>query len=376
MRVALFAPKIAPEWGGVWQFTQLVLRELSGIADYGLVGSRRLIDELATKGESPPAASTICYDDFCEDGETLFRSCERLADELDAAGTDLVHVPIQLIGERPVADRFPYILNPHDYQHEYFPDFFAPEEIAARRRIWYPSQRNAAARVCHSGKTGDDALRFLDVPEERVFYAPYGPLKSFDLVDRAVIERTVERFSLPERYLFYPARMWPHKNHVALVRALAILERRDCGIHCVFTDDQTEHAAVVRQVAEDEGVAERILCLGRVDPETMSALYQRCLMVVVPSLFEQSSGPMLEAIHFERPVAVSNLPEHESTLDGRGLVFDARSPEAIADTLDRFLGSETVQAEATEQIRELKGRLSWEPFREVYRRAFEWAAGR
>jgi len=38
MRVALYAPTIAPDWGGVWQFTQLVLRELAGVADYGLVG--------------------------------------------------------------------------------------------------------------------------------------------------------------------------------------------------------------------------------------------------------------------------------------------------------------------------------------------------
>ncbi len=379
MRVVLYAPTIASEWGGVWQFTQLALRELRGLTDYGLVGSRELVDEVSALGLAPPGEATICFDALLaeatggSDAERASLAQSRLVERLAGQKTDLLHVPIQLICDRPITDRFPYILNPHDYQHEYFPEFFTQADIEGRRRVWYPTQRQAAALVVHSKQTLDDALRFLGVPEERVFYAPYGPLESFEVVDHETVERVRARLGLPERYLFYPARMWPHKNHVALVRALAVLKRRGIDIACVFTDDQTPHAAVVRQVAEDEGVADRVLAVGRVTPSEMSALYQGCLMVVVPSLFEQNSGPMLEAIHFERPVAVSNLPELVETLDGQGDVFDARSVDEIVATLERFLGSDERQREAVERIRALKARMSWEPFREAYRRAYEYA---
>ncbi len=382
MRVVLYAPTIAQDWGGVWQFTQLVLRELKTVAHYHLVGSRELVDELVAMELSPSPSETICFDDFSEKlgagtgSSPSSIAYSSLAHRLMEQKIDLVHVPIQLLCDLPVARGFPYILNPHDYQHEYFPDFFSQNDIDGRRRVWYPTQRNAAALVVHSRQTQQDALRFLGIPEERVFYAHYGPLKSFDFVDQETVDRTVEKFSLPDRYLFYPARMWPHKNHVTLIKALAILKRQGTAVHCLFTDDQAAHAELVRQAAEDEGITDLIMTVGRVSPAEMSALYQRSLMVVVPSLFEQNSGPMLEAIHFEKPVAVSNLPELTDSLNGHGFTFDARSAHEIAATLEPFLNSRSRQQSAIEDIRALKSAMTWEPFRNAYRCAYEYALGR
>ncbi|MBI1194822.1 MAG: glycosyltransferase [Gammaproteobacteria bacterium] len=387
MHVALYVPTISPDWGGVWQYAQWVLRELNGVADYSVVGSEAFMQEAGAMGLLPGHDSDVCFDAFAErikngiDPGLLeamdFRElCYRnLAKHLESHRTDLVHVPIQLICDTPVSTRFPYILNPHDYQHEYLPDFFTEADINGRRNVWYPTQRNASALVVHSKQTQNDAIKFLGIPEERVFYAPYGPLKTFNAVDQDTVDRTTQKFGLPERYFFYPARMWAHKNHVALVRAIAQLKRKGIDAHCVFTDNHSPYAAVVAQIAEEEGVQDRVITVGRITPDEMSALYQAAFMVVVPSLFEQNSGPMLEAIQFEKPVAVSNLPELENTLDGQGFIFDANSPAEIAEILDRFLCSDALVAESIEKIRALKARMSWAPFRDTYRRAYEYVLG-
>src|SRR5688572_28148468 len=39
---------------------------------------------------------------------------------------------------------------------------------------------------------------------------------------------------LPERYLFYPAQFWPHKNHKRIVEALALLRDRGTRVDVVF----------------------------------------------------------------------------------------------------------------------------------------------
>ena len=144
---------------------------------------------------------------------------------LQKEGVDILHIPFQNVQFRSAIKRFPYIINPHDYQHEYFPEFFTTHELEYRRNIWYEDQRNARAVVTHSRQTRTDAIKYLGIPEEQVFYAPCGPLDTFPEPDEAGLQKTAQELSLPERFLFYPARTWPHKNHLVLVEAIHHLKK-------------------------------------------------------------------------------------------------------------------------------------------------------
>ena len=108
----------------------------------------------------------------------------------------------------------------------------------------------------------------------------------------------------------------------------------------------------------------------------MGVLYRQSAFVVVPSLFEQNSGPVLEAIHFGKAVAVSNIKEVELTLAGAGLLFDPHSVQQIADAIDQLWSSSAALAEAEASIQRRNAEMSWEPFRRVYRQAYAYALGR
>jgi len=299
-----------------------------------------------------------------------------LLGELTRAGVDVVHVPWQAPQYPDVVRRYPYVINPHDYQHEHFPEFFSSKELSVRRKVWYEVQRGAAAVVVHSMQTRDDAVKYLGVPEERVFYAPYGPLATFPEVDETSARRMAERLKLPERYVFYPALMWPHKNHIRLLEALAHLKGRGVDVNCIFTDTSGEHWEQVRERIAALGLEQQIRAVGRVSPEEMGALYTLCTAVVVPSLFEQNSGPMLEAIHFGKAVAVSHLPELVASLNGAGLVFDPESVEEIAAAIDQLWSSDTDRKEVEERVRRRKAAMTWEPFVQAYRDAYAYALAR
>ena len=255
-------------------------------------------------------------------------------------------------------------------------DFFSADELELRRNVWYRDQRNAAALVVHSQQTRQDAIQYLGIPEERVFYAPYGPLDTYPEPDQATLRKVTDELNLPERFVFYPAYTWPHKNHLALVEAIYSLKKRDIEVNVVFTVVDGAYGEILKQEIVSRDLGRQVTIVGRVSPEKMGVLYRQSAFVVVPSLFEQNSGPVLEAIHFGKAVAVSNIKEVELTLAGAGLLFDPHSVQQIADAIDQLWSSSAALAEAEASIQRRNAEMSWEPFRRVYRQAYAYALGR
>lgn len=409
MKVALFAPELTPEAGGIWQFYQWAVRHLGQENSLLLFAPAELLHEcmmFVSESESIHKISseyfrssleqTIAYRILLEHARSGFDGkkkpgywqLSRLIQHLFYKGSiidntackilqkekvQVVHVPVQHIQMRRAVKRFPHILNPHDFQHEYFPEFFAKDVIEYRRTVWYEDQRRATALVVHSQQTHSDAVRFLNIPEDRIFYAPYGPLNTFPEPDEETLYRTSGQFKLPKRFVLYPARTWPHKNHIALVKAVHILKKRGIRINVVFTYVDQQHGNFVRKRVTDYGLDDQVIMLGRVSPVQMGVLYRLSTMVVVPSLFEQNSGPVLEAIHFGKAVAASNIDEIVKSLDGAGMIFDPCSVDEIAKVIDLLWSSSDTLEKIETGICKRRSRMSWVPFREIYKQAYAYA---
>lgn len=406
MRVAISAPYLTPENGGIRNFTQWIVSRVGAVTDMLLVAPTDLIDETSILAEHAfPSASV---DDLrCKMLESMVyrlleresrgrwlgiqlpfykRGTERLrrrfmADSLLSwnigrvirrFGADLVHIPTQHFNVDEAAG-LPFILNPHDYQHEHLPQFFTDDVLRLRREVWYPVQRRAAAIVTHSRQTRDDAINFAGIAERKVFYAPYGAIKGFPDLGEDGARTLARSIGLPDRFIFYPARMWGHKNHIGLLKALAVLKEKGTVISCVFTrggDCEDE----VREVIARLGMDEQVLITGSLNQDEMGAAFKLSELVVVPSLFEQNSGPMLEAIHFGRAVAVSNIPELAHTLGADGLVFDPDDIESIAGAIEQVWVNSDRRLALEAHSRRLSTGLSWMPFLDCYREAYEFAA--
>jgi glycosyltransferase involved in cell wall biosynthesis len=369
MRVVLFAPYLSVESGGIWNFYQWVARYLGASFQYLHVGPAMLLEEIRKAGgedatqvsleslrsstestfiyrllEDRAGAGTVafkisCYGRLMNSLKSLYtrKATERAAAKLlRRESVDVVHIPAQLVPMPKVVRNYPYIINPHDYQHEHFPEFFPKRILRLRRKLWYRDQRNANAVVVHSRQTRLDALRFLGIPEERLFYAPYGPLDNFPEPDDGTLQRTIDDFKLPRRFVFYPARSWPHKNHAVLVEALARLKKRGIEVNAVFTTVEGEYG---------EAVKEKI----------------------------RAAGLEREAIHFGKSIVASQLEEVVSTLDGAGSLVDPHSVQEIADAIDQLWSSEDTLEKAGAAIRKRRSLMSWKPFQDAYRSAYTYA---
>src|SRR5256885_8021272 len=126
----------------------------------------------------------------------------------------------------------PYIMAIHDLQHRLQPDF--PEVSAngvweEREYCFRNGARYATLLLADSEVGKEDILHFYGpygVTPDKVKVLPYLPACYLALeVSESERQRVRTIYRLPERYLFYPAQFWPHKNHTRIVQALGLLKQ-------------------------------------------------------------------------------------------------------------------------------------------------------
>ncbi len=203
-------------------------------------------------------------------------------------GAAAVHYPLTI---RIPSVAVPNAITLHDVQHLDLPQLFSRGERAFRSLAYHRSARSARLVIVPSAFVRDRAVELLSLDEATIRVIHHG-------IDH-------ERFSPSdeprEPFLLYPARPWPHKNHVRLYEAFALLRRDRPELRLVLTGGG--------HVAEaPEGVEP----LGNVPLDELVSLYRRAAAVVFPSLYEGFGLPPLEAMACGCPVACSaaaSLPE-------------------------------------------------------------------
>lgn len=249
-------------------------------------------------------------------------------------GVDVVHYPLT-VPVPPVHARVATTL--HDVQHLELPGMFSRAERAFRKLAYDRAARRADTVIVPSAFVRERAVELLGLDPDRVRVIHHG--LDHELFRPADEER--------ERFLLYPARVWPHKNHRRLLEAFALLRREQPDLRLVLTGGGTE------RLAGPPGVEAR----GALPLAELVGLYRRAACVVFPSLYEGFGAPPLEAMACGTPVAASNAASLPEVCDEAAVLFDPADPEAIAAGIEQALG----RAEELSRLGlERAGRFTWD----------------
>lgn len=230
---------------------------------------------------------------------------------------------------------FPGVLTIHDLQHLHYPQFFSEAEYEERERLYRESAERAAHVICISEFTRQHVHRQYGIPLEKmsaVWNIPsrnvWHPLKESTKV------AMLERMGLKGQFFFYPAHCWPHKNHERLVEAFhRITSELPGDLKLVMTGNPfpEDHPAVA--LIRDYDLSSRVMHLGYRSPLEMRALFQGCLALVFPSLFEGFGMPVAEAMIAGKPVLCSNVTSLPELAGNAALTFDPNKVEEIAQSM-------------------------------------------
>jgi len=270
----------------------------------------------------------------------------------------------------------PFIMAIHDMQHRLqpeFPEVSANGEWESREYCFRNAARHATFLVADSEVGKADILQFYrsHVTPEQVKVLPFLPASypnGNSLSSDGIRVRTC--YDLPERYLFYPAQFWPHKNHLRIVQALHLLrETRDLTAPIVFCGSHTgeirEHTfKEVMSFSSSVGLEKQIHYLGYVPDQDVSAIYAHATALVMPTFFGPTNIPILEAWAHGCPVLTSDIRGIREQVGNAALMVDPRSVNAIAEGIHRLWTDDSLCANLTRFGRRRLGSYTPNDFQE------------
>lgn len=290
----------------------------------------------------------------------------------ESLGVALVHFSFQIF----TPCNLPTIYNPHDLQHLHYPQFFSPEDFAARESSYPVACRLAHAVTAPSQWVKADVQRQYGIAREKTFAIPWGPpTVLYGTVTASLLANTRTKFALPPTFAFYPAQTWQHKNHLALIEALALLRDRDqITLNLICTGMQNDFYRVIAQHVSELHLEAQVHFLGFIAPEELRALYHLATFVIHPSLFEGGGLPILEAFREGAPVACSNATSLPEYAGDAALYFDPTNVASIADAAKQMVRDSALREALRARGKTRGTAFTWERTARTYRALYRQVA--
>jgi glycosyltransferase involved in cell wall biosynthesis len=182
----------------------------------------------------------------------------------------------------------------------------------------------------------------------------------------------VARYELPPSFLFTPAQLWHHKNHLTTLRALKRLKDRGLTMPLVLTGAEYTAAKGIFDFIRENGLEDQVFYLGVVPFDDIIALHQRARFLVTASLYESSSIPILEAAAAGTPIIAGRIPPHEEMAEHLEMrLFTPRDEEDLARVLEEAWPDEETSRAQVAANRVGVQHYSWDNAAQMYLRLFE-----
>lgn len=245
---------------------------------------------------------------------------------------DIIHTPYQsFIAKGGVKS----ITTLHDVQELHFPEFFTSAKRAQRAVQYKKAIDQADAVIVSYDHVNRDIEKYFNKSNGQIHTVL---LDMQELWFSKIANRNnevLDKYHLPPDFLLYPAASWEHKNHLRLIEAIKVLNKPE--VHLICTGNRTEYFTnEIEPFIKEQKLEEKVKFVGIVSDEELFELYHTCRAVVVPTLYEAGSFPLMESILMGIPVVCSNVTSLPETIGEKNFVFDPFNVDDIADKIDQI----------------------------------------
>lgn len=262
---------------------------------------------------------------------------------LNDAQIDILIVPTPFVFDIPLS--VPYIVSIPDYMDKYYPNLpDYPLKTRIIRDIVYSYYcSNSILAIADSISGMNDIHKFSKIKEGKIRVIPYIPpnyVLDYEDMGKEEVEKLVNSYNLPEKFIFYPAQFWYQKNHVRLLQALHMIKQKyDLIIPLVLIGNAKGNKIYQRvhnelfKMAEKLGITSQVIYLGYMNQKETVALYKKSVALVFPTLIGPTSIPPLEAMVLGTPILCSNLFSMPDQIGDAGVFFN---PFDISDMAEKI----------------------------------------
>jgi len=291
---------------------------------------------------------------------------------LNKFNLDVLHVPRQ---HSPAYNlNYPVVVSMHDVQQFHFPEFFSPIERIYKSISYYISMSEANHVIVSYKHVQTDLNKYFREIKAEVSVCSV-PINE-DWVSGKPSTNGGElknKYDIPDIFLLTPAATWEHKNHIAVLEAMALLNKENIRVFWVSTGNKTNFYSTIEEKIRELNLTNQVLFTGIVPEADLIGLYKVAKLVVIPTLYEAGSGPLFEAMRYNTPVICSNVTSLPETIGNNDFVFDPDNYRQIADLIKKALSDEEFllknKENAAIRIAQLENITYAQAFIEAYQKA-------
>ena len=262
----------------------------------------------------------------------------------------------------------------HDLTCWLLPETHSKVNVAADKRFAERILKRADGLIAVSEATRADAVRFLNLPAEKIRVIHHGIAEPFFQVMPQDADRVRSRHGLARPYLLFVGTIEPRKNIARLLNAWQALSPSTQGeFDLVLAGPpgwgQSDTMARLRNPSPG------VRYLGYVPEEDLPGLFAGATAFAYPSLYEGFGFPVAQAMAAGTPVITSCVSALPEIAGGAALLIDPLSEAALRDAMEEILTSPARRAKASEMGRANARRFTWPDCARKSLRFFEELAG-
>lgn len=258
-----------------------------------------------------------------------------------------------------------------DIQHEFYPQFFEPQELQHRRKFYQDIVKKVERVVCISDYTKETFCDKYDYPLERAQTIYIAIQNRFDKEDDRILDKLDIR---NQKYIVYPANFWEHKNHKLLLNAFAMYAKNHKDMKLVLTGNPLAQTNYYNDLLKAMQIHELTVITGYVTNEELYSILKNSNGLIYPSLFEGFGIPVVEAMHLHKLISCSNLTSLPEIGCNAICYFDPKKPDEILKGINYLAENritEDIIAEYDVKLKEYETDKMVREYMEVFQNVIE-----
>lgn len=161
-----------------------------------------------------------------------------------------------------------------------------------------------------------------------------------------------KKYHLPltGKKILFLGRLHPEKNIETLIGAVPKLLKQYPEIKVLIAGEGNQKNKL-QKLANNLGVSDTIIFLGRISEDDLVFVYNSCDIFVLPSIAELEGIAVLEAMACGKPILIADSPTSASKyfVDRNGLLFKPKDPKDLAEKILTLLSDENALKRMAQQ---------------------------
>lgn len=283
----------------------------------------------------------------------------------EAMPVDLIHYPFFdfFFLTLPLIKKKPTVVTIHDCTPLVFPEKY-PAGIKGKVKflIQKTALRNVSAVIADSENSKKDIIRFLGVPENKIYVIYLAADSRFRKLP-TVNKQLLVKYDLPPKFALYVGDVNYNKNLPNLIRAFASLKRKDFYLVLVGKAFENKSLPEIKDLLfliNKLNLKERVKILGFVEDEDLVGIYNLAQVYVLPSLYEGFGLGILEAMACGCPVLTSKTSSMPEVAGEAAVLVNPYSVNEIAEGIEKIAENRLLRNKLIEKGLLRAKSFSWE----------------